>query len=277
GYLRSLGLARTAQVKCDARIGEAEARRDAGIREAEAEKQRVAGKLLNDIEISKSKRDFELQNAAYEKEVQSRKAESELAYELQTFVNRAPINVVKLINNVSNNKDSKFLVQNGFNLSIENHSHTSNSIQPHFAIWPLSGFNSTFTESIKAAKVKQQIKEEEMQITVLEKTQQIQVEELEIVRQERHLDATVRKPAEAERFRLERLAEADRLRLTAEAEAEAESIRLRGLAEAEALKAIAHAEAEQMAKKAEAWKNYQVCLFICLLIKIINVARLPSI
>ncbi|CAH8431844.1 unnamed protein product [Schistosoma margrebowiei] len=191
GYLRSLGLARTAQVKCDARIGEAEARRDAGIREAEAEKQRVAGKLLNDIEISKSKRDFELQNAAYEKEVQSRKAESELAYELQ------------------------------------------------------------------AAKVKQQIKEEEMQITVLEKTQQIQVEELEIVRQERHLDATVRKPAEAERFRLERLAEADRLRLTAEAEAEAESIRLRGLAEAEALKAIAHAEAEQMAKKAEAWKNYQ--------------------
>ncbi|CAH8496761.1 unnamed protein product [Schistosoma rodhaini] len=191
GYLRSLGLARTAQVKCDARIGEAEARRDAGIREAEAEKQRVAGKLLNDIEISKSKRDFELQNAAYEKEVQSRKAESELAYELQ------------------------------------------------------------------AAKVKQQIKEEEMQITVLEKTQQIQVEELEILRQERHLDATVRKPAEAERFRLERLAEADRLRLTAEAEAEAEAIRLRGLAEAEALKAIAHAEAEQMAKKAEAWKNYQ--------------------
>lgn len=116
-----------------------------------------------------------------------------------------------------------------------------------------------------------------MQITVLEKTQQIQVEELEIVRQERHLDATVRKPAEAERFRLERLAEADRLRLTAEAEAEAEAIRLRGLAEAEALKAIAHAEAEQMAKKAEAWKNYQVCLFIYLLIKIINVVRLPSI
>nr|CAH8833849.1 unnamed protein product [Trichobilharzia regenti] len=191
GYLNSLGLARTAQVKCDARIGEAEARRDAGIKEAEAEKQRVAGRLSNDIEIAKCKRDFELKNASYEKEVQARKAESELAYELQ------------------------------------------------------------------AAKVKQKIKEEEMQITVLEKTQQIQVEELEIVRQERHLDATIRKPAEAERFRLERLAEADRLRLIAEAEAEAESIRLRGRAEAEALEAIAHAEAEQMAKKAEAWKNYQ--------------------
>lgn len=32
GYLRSLGMARTAQVKRDARIGEAEARRDAGIK-----------------------------------------------------------------------------------------------------------------------------------------------------------------------------------------------------------------------------------------------------
>jgi flotillin len=32
GYLKSLGMARTAQVKRDARIGEAEARRDAGIK-----------------------------------------------------------------------------------------------------------------------------------------------------------------------------------------------------------------------------------------------------
>ncbi|KAF6768229.1 hypothetical protein AHF37_09866 [Paragonimus kellicotti] len=87
GYLNSLGLARTAQVKCDARIGEAEARRDAGIREAEAEKQRVAGRLLNDIEIAKAKRDFELKNASYQKEVQARKAVSELAYELQVKVN----------------------------------------------------------------------------------------------------------------------------------------------------------------------------------------------
>ena len=32
GYLKALGMARTAQVKRDARMGEAEARRDAGIR-----------------------------------------------------------------------------------------------------------------------------------------------------------------------------------------------------------------------------------------------------
>jgi len=32
GYLRALGMSRTAQVKRDARMGEAEAHRDAGIR-----------------------------------------------------------------------------------------------------------------------------------------------------------------------------------------------------------------------------------------------------
>ncbi|CAL8075042.1 unnamed protein product [Calicophoron daubneyi] len=83
GYLHSLGLARTAQVKCDARIGEAEARRDSGIKEALAEQQRVAGRLLNDIEIAKAKRDLELKDAACEKEIQARKAESDLASELQ--------------------------------------------------------------------------------------------------------------------------------------------------------------------------------------------------
>ncbi|CAH8509932.1 unnamed protein product [Dicrocoelium dendriticum] len=190
-YLHSLGLARTAQVKRDARIGEAEARRDAGIREADAERTRVAGRLLNDTEIAKAKRDFELKNAAFQKEIQARKAESELAYELQV------------------------------------------------------------------AKTRQQIKDEEMQVMVVERTQQIQVEELENTRQQRHLDATVRKPADAERFRLERLADADRLRLIAEAEAEAECIRLKGLAEAETLELIAKAEAEQMMRKAESWRAYE--------------------
>ena len=40
-------------------------------------------RLLNDAEIAKSKRDFELKKAAYDVEVQTKKAEAELAYELQ--------------------------------------------------------------------------------------------------------------------------------------------------------------------------------------------------
>jgi len=83
GYLASLGQARTAQVKRDALIGEAEAQRDSTIAEARAEEQRMEAKLINDAEIARSKRDFELNKAVYDTEVNTAKAEAELAYSLQ--------------------------------------------------------------------------------------------------------------------------------------------------------------------------------------------------
>ena len=67
-----------------------------------------------------------------------------------------------------------------------------------------------FCPFVKAAKTKQRIREEQMQVIVIERGQQIQVQEQEIVRRERELDAQVRKPAEAEKFRLEKLAEANK-------------------------------------------------------------------
>ena len=42
-----------------------------------------------------------------------------------------------------------------------------------------------------------------------------------------------------------------------EAEADSEAVRMKGEAEAFAIEAKAKAEAEQMAKKADAWKDYQ--------------------
>ncbi|KAL1516671.1 hypothetical protein ABEB36_000553 [Hypothenemus hampei] len=196
GYLKSLGMARTAEVKRDARIGEAIARADAAIKEAIAEEQRMASVFLNDTEIAKARRDFELKKAAYDMEVQTKNAEAEMAYELQ------------------------------------------------------------------AAKTKRKIKEEEMQIMVVERTQQIAVQEQEISRRERELAATVRGPAEAEKYRLEKLAEATRKKILLEAEAEAEALRLKGEADAFAIEAKAQAEAEQMADKAEAWKEYKEAAMI---------------
>ena len=63
---------------------------------------------------------------------------------------------------------------------------------------------------IQAAKTKQAIKEEEMQISVIERAQNIQVQDQEIIRRERELDATIRKPAEAEKYRLEKIADANK-------------------------------------------------------------------
>jgi len=91
GYLASLGQARTAQVKRDALMGEAEARRDATIAEAGAEEQRMEAKLRNDTEIARSKRDFELNKATYDTEVNTAKAEAEMAYSLQAAKVQAKI------------------------------------------------------------------------------------------------------------------------------------------------------------------------------------------
>ena len=50
-------------------IGEAEAKKDSTIAEAYAEEQRMEAKLINDAEIAKAKRDFELNKASYDTEV----------------------------------------------------------------------------------------------------------------------------------------------------------------------------------------------------------------
>lgn len=53
-----------------------------------------------------------------------------------------------------------------------------------------------------------------MQVQVVERTQQIMLQEQEITRKEMELEAKVRKPAEAEKYKLEKLAEAERLAYT---------------------------------------------------------------
>ena len=110
--------------------------------------------------------------------------------------------------------------------------------------------------ALQEAKTRQQIRQEEVQIEVVERQRQIEVQEQEVKRRELELEATIRRPVEAERYRLETLAEGNRARVVAEASGEAEGVRLRGQAEADAIRARGLAEAEAMRVKAEAWKEY---------------------
>lgn len=71
--------------------------------------------------------------------------------------------------------------------------------------------------------MKQKIKEEEMQVKVIERAQAISLQEQEIQRKERELDATIRRPAEAEKFSAEKIAEASRQKIILEAQAQAEA------------------------------------------------------
>ena len=61
----------------------AQANRDAGIREAECEKAAMDVKYNTDTKIEDNSRAFKLQKANFDKEVNTAKAEAQLAYELQ--------------------------------------------------------------------------------------------------------------------------------------------------------------------------------------------------
>merc|ERR1719367_1960022 len=85
-YMVSLGMARTAEIQRDARIGEAQANTEAQIETALAEETRLAAKLVNQTEIERYKRDYELKKAVYDTEVEMARAEAEMATKLQESI-----------------------------------------------------------------------------------------------------------------------------------------------------------------------------------------------
>jgi flotillin len=212
GYLDALGQARIAEVKRDATIGQANAQRDATIQSARARQEGESAKFAAETKIAEAQKSYSVQKAAYDAEVNQKKAEAELAYPLQQ--------------NITN----------------------------------------------------QRVKEEEVEIAVVEKRKQIEVQEQEVMRRERELEATIRKPAEAEQFRIRTLADAKKFQLEVEAEgqmaasrnlgigeadankakglAQADIIKAQGLNQAEVIQAQGLAEATATSKKAAAWEQY---------------------
>ncbi|WAA13850.1 flotillin family protein [Fervidibacillus halotolerans] len=144
---------------------------------------------------------------------------------------------------------------------------------------------------LESARSKQEVTEQEMQIKIIERQKQIELEEKEILRRERQYDSEVKKKADADRYAVEQAAEANKAKEIAEAEAnkyrieamakaEAERIRLDGLAKAEAqkaqgeteaeiirLKGLAEAEAKQ--KVAEAYEKFGEAAVLDMILKML--------
>ena len=95
-----------------------------------------------------------------------------------------------------------------------------------------------------------------MNIDIVERMKQIEIQEQEIQRRKRELDARIRAPATAEKYKSEIIAGANKKRAILEAEAQAEALTIKGEAEAFSIEARAKAEAEGMAQKADAFKDY---------------------
>jgi flotillin len=225
GYLEALGKPRIAQVKRDAQIAQAEADRDAMIRSAQATQAGQEAKFLADTKIAEAQRDYQSNVAQYQAAVNQKKAEADLAYDLQKY------------------------------------------------------------------KTGQLVKAEEVQVSIIEKQKQIELQQQEILRKQRELEANVQKPADAERYKVETLANATKFQLEAEASgaaaaakakgfanaevakatgmAEADANKARGLAEAAIIEAQGKATAEAMKQKAESYKQYNEAAVIEMLVRIL--------
>src|SRR6201996_3099207 len=225
GYLDALGKPRIAQVKRDASIAQAEADRDSMIRSAQATQAGQEAKFIADTKIAEAQRDYQSNVASYQAAVNQKKAEADLAYDLQKF------------------------------------------------------------------KTGQLVKAEEIQVSIIEKQKQIELQQQEILRRQRELEAMVQKPADAERYRVETLANAKKFQLETEAAgaasaakatgfanadvakatglAEAEANKARGLAEASIIEAQGAATAEAMKLKAESFKQYNEAAVIEMIVRIL--------
>jgi flotillin len=222
-YLNALGKRRTAEVKRDAAIGEAEAHRDAKIKSSQALQEGEQAKFKADAEISQASRDFMIRQAQYQAEIETEKARAQQA-------------------------------------------------------GPLS-----------EATARQAVVGQEVKIERMRTQEMIGVQEQEVLRKQKELEATVIKPAEADRLAAVVRAEAAKQAAILEAEgrrsamismAEAEQEKLRkegagraaaveaegraeaakieaiGLAQAKAIEAQGVAEAAAILRKAEAWKQF---------------------
>jgi flotillin len=109
---------------------------------------------------------------------------------------------------------------------------------------------------IQTKVMEQQVVAESVRVQVIEKQEQIKVQEAEILRHEKELIANVLKSAEIERMRVETIAAGERQRLISEAEGRASSLRAEGEAEADIIFRKGEAEAKAMNVKAEAYQGW---------------------
>ncbi|API93656.1 flotillin family protein [Virgibacillus pantothenticus] len=144
---------------------------------------------------------------------------------------------------------------------------------------------------LETARARQDVTEQEMQIKIIERQKQIELEEKEILRRERQYDSEVKKKADADRYAVEQAASADKMkqmaeaeanqyRIEAEAKAEAERVRVDGLAkadsqraqgesEAEVIRLTGLAEAEAKREIAQAFEQYGQAAILDMIIKML--------
>lgn len=222
-YLNALGKRRTAEVKRDAIIGEAEATRDSKIRSASALQEGERAKLVAEAEIAQSQRDLQIRQAQYQAEVQTEKARAEQAGPLAQA--KARQSVVAEEVKVERQRTQELI-----------------SVQEQEVLRKQKELEATVlkpAEAERQARVVRAQAEKEASVLEAEGKRQALISLAE---------------AELERLRKEGAGRA--AALESEGRAEAAKIEAIGLAQARAIEAQGVAEATAIERKAQAWKQF---------------------
>src|SRR5215470_5184431 len=233
-YLNALGRRRTAEVKRDAVIGEAEAQKDSKIKSAGALQEGEKAKFEADASIAQSQRDFAMRQAQYQAEIETEKAKAAQAGPLSEA--KAKQAVVAEEVKVERTRTQEQI-----------------AVQEQEVLRKQKELDATV---IKPAEAQRQAA-----ITRAEAEKQAAILAAEGQR------GSQMALAEAEQQRLTRLgqgraaaieaeAKAEAMKVEAIGRAEASKVEAIGLAQAKAIEAQGVAEAAAILKKAEAWREF---------------------
>ena len=268
GYIKSLGVKQIAEKKKEADIAQAEAERE----------RQIKAKLATEAEISAANKEKLIKEQAYQKEIQTSKAQADVAYDIQKNITQKDVIQTQMDAELLRQERQKDIEQAAVQVEISKEVKNRELAERQA---------ETAKASLQATVVQPAIAEREKQAQIADSEKYKKVAEADASAQtlKKQADAEAEatrmrglataetnaiaetKKAEAEaaaiRMKAEAEAAATRAKQLAEAEgirakqlAEAEGIRAKKLAEAEGIKAALLAEAEGMEKKAEAYNKY---------------------
>lgn len=223
GYLDALGVKKTEEVKRDARIGKANANREATIQEARAAMEGEQANADAEARVAVFHRDRDITRQKAEAEVEKERANREIAFSIQDATRRQELVVEERTVDIKDKEKQVEVMQQEVRRREQE--------QIAEQVVPATAHADAMAAEADGEKRKAiLVSEGEKQRLIL--------------------------LAEGERERLSQVAlgQADKIRQ--EGTAEADVIRLTGEAEAYAIRAKGLAEAEAMTKKAEAWEMY---------------------
>jgi flotillin len=239
GYLDALGKRRTAEVKRDAQIGEAEATRDSKIKASMAMQEGEKVKLDTEANIALAQRDLSIKKAQYQAEVETERAKAEQAGPLSNAKARQSVVAEEV-------RVERIRTQEQISVQEQEVARRERELEAT-VVRPADASRTAAVLQAEAAK----------QAAILEA-------------EGRKMALIAIAEADQERLRKEGAGRA--AAIEAEGRAEAAKIEAIGLAQAKAIEAQGLAEATAILKKADAWKEFNEAAKLQTILE-----RLPSI